>query len=179
MTNFSRCIYSWTCFIRCKKNFDHILYGTHSRAKWSVGCRFQKLVPRRHFLWNLKCEYLKKERSCGAKTFMANRYYNVCYAESVVFMFHQLLGSIIEIQILLQWRRGASRRHSVFGSLAKDRDLRARETFFRWTLLFLYQFECVLSIFNLKTKFWHFVSSCINFWIMHKNQKRESVSDYS
>ena len=107
------------------------------------------------FFWKLKCEYFREESRCRAKTFIVNRYYNVCCAESVVFMFHQLLGSIIEIQILLQWRRGAngaSRRHSVFGSLAKDRDLRARETFSRWTLLFLYQFECVLSIFNLKTK---------------------------
>ena len=132
-------------------------------------------LPRRHFVWKLKCEYFREESRCRAKTFIVNRYYNVCYAESVVFMFHQLLGSIIEIQILLQWRRGAngaSRRHSVFGSLAKDRDLRARETFFRWTLLFLYQFECVLSIFNLKTKFGdilrltflkhHYTKSCLD-----------------
>ena len=124
------------------------------------------------FFWKLKCEYFREESRCRAKTFIVNRYYNVCYAESVVFMFHQLLGSIIEIQILLQWRRGASRRHSVFGTLAKDRDLRARETFFRWILLFLYQFECVLSIFNLKTKFWyilrltflkhHYTKSCLD-----------------
>ena len=109
MTNFSRWIYSWTCFIRCKKNFDHILYGTHSRAKWSLGCRFQNLAPRRrHFVWNLKCEYFRKERSCGAKTFMANRYYNVCYAESIVFMFHQLLRFIITKQSVLNWRRDAT-----------------------------------------------------------------------
>ena len=105
MTNFSRWIYSWTCFIRCKKNFDHILYGTHSRAKWSLGCRFQHLAPRRHFLWNLKCEYLRKERSCGAKTSMANRYYNVCYAESIVFMFHEVLRFMITKNIFLHWRR--------------------------------------------------------------------------
>ena len=52
-------------------------------------------APRRHFLGNLKCEYLRKERSCGAKTSMANRYYNVCYAESIVFMFHEVLRFII------------------------------------------------------------------------------------
>ena len=108
MTNFSRWIYSWTCFIRCKKNFDHILYGTHSRAKWSLGCRFQNLAPRRHYLWNLKCEYLRKERSCGAKTSMANRYYNVCYAESIVFMFHEVLCFIITKNMFLHWRRGAT-----------------------------------------------------------------------
>ena len=119
MTHFSRRIYSWTCFIRCKKNFDHISYGSHSRAKWSLGSRFQNLAPRRrrgakfevaprrHFLWNLKGEYLKKERSCGAKTSMANRYYNVCYAESIVFMFHQLLRFTITKQIFLHWRRVA------------------------------------------------------------------------
>ena len=101
MTNFSRRIYSWTCFIRCKKNFDHISYGSHSRAKWSLGSRFQNLAPRRHFLWNLKCEYLRKERSCGAKTFTANRYYNVCYAQSIVFMFHELLRFIITKQSFL------------------------------------------------------------------------------
>ena len=96
-----------------------ILYGTHSRAKWSLGCRFQHLAPRRHYLWNLKCEYLRKERSCGAKTSMANRYYNVCYAESIVFMFHEVLRFIITKNMFLHWRRVAPRRHSVFGRSAK------------------------------------------------------------
>ena len=43
---------------------------------------------------------------------MANRYYNVCYAESIVFMFHQLLRFIITKQTFLHWRQVAPRRQS-------------------------------------------------------------------
>ena len=60
---------------------------------WRRGAKFE-VAPRRHFLWNLKCKYFRKERSCGAKTFMANRSYNVCYAESIVLMFHELIRFI-------------------------------------------------------------------------------------
>ena len=108
---------------KMQKKFDHILYGTHSRAKWSLGCRCQNLAPRRrHFLWNLKCEYLKKERSCGAKTFMANRYYNVCYAQSIVFMFHELLRFIITKQSFLHL--APRRRHGATQCL--DGSLKSR-----------------------------------------------------
>ena len=36
---------------------------------------------------------------------MANRYYNVCYAESIVFMFHEVLRFIITKHIFLHRRR--------------------------------------------------------------------------
>ena len=45
MTNLSRGILFWTWSIRCKKNFDHMLHRTDSRAKWNLSCRFQKIAP--------------------------------------------------------------------------------------------------------------------------------------
>ena len=74
----------------------------------------------RHFLLNFKCEYFRKDKGCEAKTFMANRYYNVCYAESIVFMFHEVLRFIITKNIFLHWRQVALPWcHSTFGRSAK------------------------------------------------------------
>ena len=87
---------------------------------WRRGAKFEVAPRRRHFLGNLKCEYLRKERSCGAKTSMANRYYNVCYAESIVFMFHEVLRFIITKNIFLHWRQVAPRRRHLAPSGASQ-----------------------------------------------------------
>ena len=134
-----------------QKNFDHILYGTHSRAKWSSGCRLQNLAPRRQFLWNLNCEYLRKERSCGTKTFTANRYYNVCYAQSIVFMFHELLRFIITKQIFLHWRRGGATQ-CLEGQL-KSRPRSKEKLFFMNPLSFLSIRMCSFYVLFLQNIF--------------------------
>ena len=128
------------------------------------GLSISKFGAAAPLLRNLKSEYLWKERSCGAKTSMVNRYYNVCYAESIVFMFHEVLRFIITKNIFLHWRQVAPpRRHlAPFGATQclegplKSRPRSKRKFFFWWTLWVLYQLECVLSIFHFNKTFWRF-----------------------
>ena len=68
---------------------------------------------------------------------MANRDYNICYAQSLVFMFHELLRFMITKQSFLHLALGAAaaplgaiQHNSVFEGSAKIATSEQGETFF-------------------------------------------------